>query len=40
MVDALVSGTSVSNDVQVLVLFWARIMYELNEYNLERWRNW
>ena len=40
MVDALVSGTSVSNDVQVRVLFWARIMYELNEYNLERWRNW
>ena len=24
MVDALVSGTSVSNDVQVRVLFWAR----------------
>ena len=23
MVDALVSGTSVSNDVQVRVLFWA-----------------
>ena len=24
MVDALVSGTSVSNDVQVRVLFWAQ----------------
>ena len=26
MVDALVSGTSVSNDVQVRVLFWAQII--------------
>ena len=25
MVDALVSGTSVSNDVQVRVLFWAPV---------------
>jgi hypothetical protein len=25
LVDALVSGTSVSNDVQVRVLFWAQI---------------
>ncbi len=31
MVDALVSGTSVSNDVQVRVLFWAQLMcYSLN----------
>ena len=27
MVDALVSGTSVSNDVQVRVLFWAQVFY-------------
>jgi hypothetical protein len=25
LVDALVSGTSVSNDVQVRVLFWAQL---------------
>jgi hypothetical protein len=25
LVDALVSGTSVSNDVQVRVLFWAQV---------------
>ncbi len=27
LVDALVSGTSVSNDVQVRVLFWAQIIH-------------
>ena len=37
MVDALVSGTSVSNDVQVRVLFWAP---GKKDAHLERWRNW
>ena len=32
MVDALVSGTSVSNDVQVRVLFWA---LKINKQNGE-----
>ena len=37
MVDALVSGTSDSNVVQVRVLFWAQLLiYTL----MERWRNW
>ena len=43
MVDALVSGTSVSNDVQVRVLFWAH-KKEKNSFfvlpEMERWRNW
>ena len=30
MVDALVSGTSVSNDVQVRVLFWAQAILNKN----------
>ena len=39
MVDALVSGTSVSNDVQVRVLFWA--LRDASDFiMLERWRNW
>ena len=37
MVDALVSGTSVSNDVQVRVLFWAP---KIENKHLEGWRNW
>ena len=44
MVDALVSGTSVSNDVQVRVLFWALLMlraeYYIQTLRMERWRNW
>ena len=38
MVDALVSGTSVSNDVQVRVLFWAQRFILAKQ--TERWRNW
>ena len=41
MVDALVSGTSVSNDVQVRVLFWAQEKdFKTRQTILERWRNW
>ena len=35
MVDALVSGTSVSNNVQVRVLFWAPALRE----ELKKWRS-
>ena len=38
MVDALVSGTSVSNNVQVRVLFWAPALRE--KLKMEEWRNW
>ena len=43
MVDALVSGTSVSNDVQVRVLFWAHKKEKDSFFvlpEMERWRNW
>ena len=35
MVDALVSGTSVSNNVQVRVLFWAPTLRD----KLKNWRS-
>ena len=38
LVDALVSGTSVSNDVQVRVLSWALVMIATTYRR--RWRNW
>ena len=38
MVDALVSGTSVSNDVQVRVLFWARSVLDFVGYDKLKWR--
>ena len=42
MVDAPVSGTGVSNDVQVRVLFWAPTIeaFQRTMLTMERWRNW
>ena len=43
MVDAPVSGTGVSNDVQVRVLFWAHKKEKDSFFvlpEMERWRNW